>query len=125
GMPIQLVESPSHKIAAVMGAGGAGATIGLDPSEKSGGDRDFVLRYRLAGADIASGVLLFPGAAGKDGGESFFLMMVQPPHRPATELVPPREYVFILDVSGSMIGTPLGVAKSLMRDLLGRLRPSD
>jgi len=51
--------------------------------------------------------------------------MVQPPHRPATELIPPREYVFILDVSGSMIGAPLGVAKGLMRDLLGRLRPSD
>ena len=125
GMPIQLVESPSHKISSAMGAGGAGATIGLDASETSGGDRDFVLRYRLASADIASGVLLYPGQAGKDGGESFFLMMVQPPHRPATELIPPREYVFILDVSGSMIGAPLGVAKGLMRDLLGRLRPSD
>ena len=120
GMPIQAVESPSHAITTQWSAGRAGATVALDASEKSGGNRDFVLRYRLAGADIASGALLYQG---KD--ENFFLMMVQPPHRPATELIPAREYVFILDVSGSMIGFPLDVAKRLMRDLLGRLRPTD
>jgi Ca-activated chloride channel family protein len=120
GMPIQSLDSPSHAIATQWGAGHAGATIALDPSEKAGGDRDFVLHYRLAGADLASGVLLYQG---KD--ESFFVMMVQPPHRPAVELIPPREYVFILDVSGSMIGYPLDVTKRLMRDLLGRLRPTD
>jgi Ca-activated chloride channel homolog len=120
GMAIQSLESPSHAIATQWGAGRASATVALDASEKMGGNRDFVLRYRLAGADIASGALLYQG---KD--ENFFLMMVQPPHRPATELIPPREYVFILDVSGSMIGYPLDVAKGLMRDLLGRLRPTD
>src|SRR5262249_40407066 len=31
----------------------------------------------------------------------------------------------ILDVSGSMQGFPLDTAKTLMRDLLGRLRPTD
>jgi Ca-activated chloride channel homolog len=120
GMAIQSLESPSHAIATQWAAGRAGATVALDASETSGGNRDFVLRYRLAGADIASGALLYQS---KD--ENFFLMMVQPPHRPATELIPPREYVFILDVSGSMIGYPLDVAKALIRDLLGRLRPTD
>jgi Ca-activated chloride channel homolog len=123
GMPIQTLDSPSHKVLTQWGASHAGATIALDPSETSGGNRDFVLRYRLAGAELASGLLLRQGKDAKD--ESFFLMMVQPPHRPATELIPPREYVFILDVSGSMIGYPLDVAKKLMRDLLGRLRPVD
>lgn len=120
GMAIQSLDSPSHKLVTQWGASHAGATIALDPSETSGGNRDFVLRYRLAGAELASGLLLHQG---KD--ENFFLMMVQPPHRPATELIPPREYVFILDVSGSMIGYPLDVTKKLMRDLLGRLRPVD
>ena len=60
----------------------------------------------------------FPGAK-----ENFFLMMVQPPHRPALEQIPPREYVFILDVSGSMHGFPLDTAKALMRDLLGAAAP--
>jgi len=39
--------------------------------------------------------------------------------------VPPREYVFVLDVSGSMNGYPLETAKALMRDLVGHLRPTD
>jgi Ca-activated chloride channel family protein len=52
-------------------------------------------------------------------------MMVQPPHRPALEMIPPREYVFIIDVSGSMGGFPLDTTKALMRDLLGKLRPTD
>ena len=33
--------------------------------------------------------------------------------------------MFILDVSGSMMGFPIDTAKHLMRDLLGRLRPTD
>ena len=81
---------------------------------------DFILRYRLAGDEIESGLLLFPGA-----NENFFLLMVQPPRRAALEQIPPREYVFVLDVSGSMHGFPLDTAKALMRDLLGDLRPTD
>ncbi|MBC7976795.1 MAG: VWA domain-containing protein [Myxococcales bacterium] len=124
GMTIQTLDSPSHAIQTQWGANRAGATVGLDASETAGGNRDFVLRYRLAGADLASGLLLHQG---KDPAknENFFLMMVQPPHRPAAELIPAREYVFILDVSGSMIGYPLDVTKRLMRDLLGRMRPVD
>jgi Ca-activated chloride channel family protein len=123
GMPIQQIESPSHKIASTIAANHDNAIVDLDPSEMNGGNRDFVLRYRLAGKDLASGLMLYPGdAAGK---ENFFLAMVQPPQRPAPELIPPREYVFIVDVSGSMQGFPLQTTKALMKDLLGRLRPTD
>ena len=122
GMPIQSVESPSHAIRTQFAAGRASAAVELDPSEASGGDRDFVLRYRLSGPELATGLLLYPGGP---GGENFFLMMVQPPARPALEAIPAREYVFIVDVSGSMSGFPLDVSKQLMRDLLGRMRPTD
>lgn len=120
GMPIQSVESPSHKITNAFAANKASASVDLDPSEQLGGNRDFVLRYRLAGADLSSGLMTFQGEK-----ENFFLAMVQPPQRPALELVPPREYVFIIDVSGSMQGFPLQTTKTLMHDLLGRLRPTD
>ncbi|MEO8550271.1 MAG: VIT and VWA domain-containing protein [Kofleriaceae bacterium] len=120
GMPIQTLESPSHKITSAIAANKASASIDLDPSEQLGGNRDFVLRYRLAGADLASGLMTFQGDK-----ENFFLAMVQPPQRPAPELIPPREYVFIIDVSGSMQGFPLQTTKTLMHDLLGRLRPTD
>jgi Ca-activated chloride channel homolog len=120
GMPIQTVESPSHKIASTLTANREAAMVDLDPSEQAAGNRDFVLRYRLAGKDLASGLMLYQGQT-----ENFFLAMVQPPQRPAPELVPPREYVFIVDVSGSMQGFPLQTTKALMKDLLGRLRPTD
>ncbi|MEZ4364267.1 MAG: VIT domain-containing protein [Kofleriaceae bacterium] len=119
GMPIQSLESPSHPLAMTWAQDRTTATLALkDPA--SAGDRDFVLRYRLSGSELASGLLLYPGDK-----ENFFLMMVQPPQRPAPELIPPREYVFIVDVSGSMTGFPLDVTKRLMRDLLTRLRPTD
>jgi Ca-activated chloride channel family protein len=120
GMPIQQIESPSHKIATTIARNNDDATVDLDPTETNGGNRDFVLRYRLAGKELASGLMLYPGDK-----ENFFLAMVQPPQRPAPELIPPREYVFIIDVSGSMQGFPLQTTKALMKDLLGRLRPTD
>ncbi len=119
GMAITSLDSPSHAIKTTYAAGNTSATVALDHGAATG-NKDFVLRYRLAGEDITPGLLLFPGKT-----ENFFLLMVQPPRRPAPELIPPREYVFILDVSGSMHGFPLDTAKALMRDLLGRLRPTD
>lgn len=120
GMKLHGIESPSHAIRTALAAGDTEATVTL-ADRATGGDRDFVLRYQLAGDDLASGMLLYPGK----GGEGFFLLMVQPPRRPALELIPPREYVFIIDVSGSMHGFPLDTTKALMKDLLGRLRPTD
>lgn len=51
--------------------------------------------------------------------------MAQPPQAVAADEVPPREYIFVLDVSGSMNGFPLDTAKTLMRDLVAVLRPTD
>jgi len=118
GMKIYGIESPSHSIASNLDAKAFNATVALGPNQN--GNKDFILRYRLAGDDIGSGLLLFPGTK-----ENFFLMMVQPPRRPALEMIPPREYVFIIDVSGSMHGFPLDTTKALMKDLLGRLRKTD
>lgn len=119
GLPISEVLCPSHKTN-IRFDGSSVASIQLDPSEKSGGNRDFILKYRLSGNGIQTGLLLYPG---KD--ENFFLAMIQPPKSVKTEVIPPREYVFIVDVSGSMHGYPLDISKKLMRDLIGKLRPSD
>jgi Ca-activated chloride channel family protein len=94
--------------------------VRLEPDEKQGGNRDFVLRYRLEGDRVETGLLLYRGET-----ESFFLLLVEPPVRVSPEEVPPREYIFVLDVSGSMHGFPLDTAKTLMRDLLGGLRTTD
>ena len=75
--------------------------MSLDDADPFQGNRDFVLRYRLAGQQIASGLLLFQGQD-----ENYFLYMAQPPQRVATDAIPPREYIFVVDVSGSMNGFP-------------------
>jgi Ca-activated chloride channel homolog len=96
------------------------ANIGLEPLDKYGGKRDFLLKYRLTGKRIQSGLLLSEG-----DDENFFLMMLQPPKRVKTDQIPPREYVFIVDISGSMHGFPLDISKKLLRNLIGNLRTTD
>jgi len=119
GLPIQNVACTSHKVN-IHYDGPSRASIKLDPSDKNGGNRDFILKYQLAGGQVQSGVLLFEGEK-----ESFFLLMLQPPRRVSVGQIPPREYIFIVDVSGSMYGFPLDVSKKLLKDLIGNLRPTD
>jgi len=51
--------------------------------------------------------------------------MAEPPQAVAADEVPPREYIFVVDVSGSMNGFPLDTARTLMSDLVNVLRPAD
>lgn len=119
GMPIQSVTSSSHKIA-VNNPEVGNALVDLDKSEAKGGNRDFILNYQLAGDKIESGLMLY-----QHGDENFFLLTVQPTRKIVKEEIPPREYIFIVDVSGSMSGFPLNVSKSLVRNLIVNLRPTD
>ena len=119
GVPIQELLSPSHQISSHPAAPGRADFVIAD-SEQASNNRDFILRYRLAGQQIGSGLLLYEGTD-----ENFFLLSAQPPRAVAVSELPPREYVFVLDVSGSMNGFPLNTAKTLMRDLVKGLRPSD
>lgn len=118
-IPLQTLESPSHSIVSSVDNPGL-RHFSVAASERAGGNRDFVLRYRLAGDAVQSGLSLFDS-----GGEKFFLLQVEPPKRVLSELIPPREYVFIVDVSGSMGGFPLETTKKLLRELIGGLRPTD
>ncbi|MBI5664432.1 MAG: AgmX/PglI C-terminal domain-containing protein [Nitrospirae bacterium] len=119
GLPIQEVSSDSHKVN-INYEGRSIATVKLDSSEKYGGNRDYVLKYRLAGEQTESGLLLYKGEK-----ENFFLLMIQPPARVKMSEIPGREYIFIVDVSGSMHGFPLDISKKLLRDLISNLRPTD
>lgn len=132
GMPIQQMACTSHKVNVIYKSKKTGV-ISLKKSEKLGGNRDYIIRYRLTGNKIQSGLLLYEGenevASGRENedeaSEKFFLMMMQPPKAPKNNQIPPREYVFIVDVSGSMHGFPLGVSKKLLKNLIGKLRPTD
>ena len=119
GMPIEELDCPSHKLAAAWD-GNRLATLELDEADAFQGNRDFILNYRLKGKQISSGLLLFQGED-----ENFFLYMAQPPKRVEAAAIPPREYIFVVDVSGSMSGFPLDTSKKLLEDLIGNLRPTD
>jgi Ca-activated chloride channel family protein len=95
------------------------ATLHLE--ESNGGNKDVVIQYKLAGNQIESGVLVYED----ENGEKYFLSMMQPPERIRPESIPLREYIFIVDVSGSMSGFPLEVSKSLMKELLSGLKTTD
>lgn len=119
GVPIRDFNCPSHQVVPRWQSPSI-AQVVMDDANSFQGNRDFILRYRLAGDQIASGLILYQG---KD--ENFFLYMAQPPQRVATADIPGREYIFVVDVSGSMNGFPLNVSKRLLRDLISQLRPSD
>jgi Ca-activated chloride channel family protein len=119
GVPLQDLTCTSHAIAPEWQSPSM-AQLTLDDADPFQGNRDFILKYRLIGDQIASGLILHQGAD-----ENFFLYMAQPPERVANSDIPAREYIFVVDVSGSMNGFPLNISKSLLRDLIAQLRPSD
>ncbi|MFK7947344.1 MAG: TonB family protein [Saprospiraceae bacterium] len=118
GIPIKNITSTSHKVDIQFGSK-SDAVIKLNEKSFSG-NKDYVLQYRLKGDKIENGLVLYEGEE-----ENFFLMMMQPPKRIETTTIPKREYIFIVDVSGSMRGFPLTVSKELMTNLIGDLRPTD
>jgi Ca-activated chloride channel family protein len=119
GLPIQDITCASHNVD-IDYDGASKAEVRLAKKGKNKGNKDFILKYRLAGKQIGSGLLLYEGEE-----ENFFLMMVQPPKRVKLKQIPSREYIFIVDVSGSMNGFPLDISKQLLKDLIGNLRPTD
>ncbi|MEO0339516.1 MAG: VIT domain-containing protein, partial [Bacteroidota bacterium] len=119
GMPVQDIQSNTHQIE-VRAAGKSSVEIKLAPEEAISGNKDFILDFSFAGDQIESGLLLYD-----DGEEKFFLCMAQPPKQVAPKQVPDREYIFVMDVSGSMNGFPLDVSKQLMSNLVNQLHPTD
>ena len=119
GMKLQELNCPTHDTE-ISFEGVSRARVDLAEPVIFGGDRDYILQYRLVDTVISSGLLMEKGDR-----ENVFLLMVQPPERVKPEIIPPREYSFVIDVSGSMNGFPLDTAKKLLEDLISSLRPTD
>ena len=83
-------------------------------------NRDFVLRYEVAGKNIEDALLTHRSNRG-----GYFTLILQPPERITVEDVTPKELVFVLDTSGSMNGFPIEKAKETMKLALDSLYPAD
>lgn len=118
GMEIGEIECPSHS-SLIRREGLDIGEISLDDEGRKNWNKDFIVRYTLSGDNIETGMLL------SKGDENFFLLMLQPPRRVEEKMVTMREYIYVVDVSGSMHGFPIEVAKVLMRNLLESLNPED
>jgi Ca-activated chloride channel family protein len=118
GIPIEQVRSISHEIESTpLGAESRKITLkGL----RTIPNKDFILRYDVAGQKIQDAMLMHRSAKG-----GFFTMMLQPPDSFAPKDVTPKEIVFVLDTSGSMSGFPIEKAKEAMKLSLDGLNPQD
>jgi Ca-activated chloride channel family protein len=120
GLSVKDSWCSSHQAAILDHSGENTVTCVLDSSASDGGNKDFILNYCLSGNEPESGLLLYQGQD-----ENFFLAMIQPQRNPMEYEIPPREYVFIMDVSGSMHGFPISVSKTLLVNLISNLRSYD
>ncbi len=123
GVPIHALESPSHAISTVeQGRGVQRISLSANGSEVL--NRDFRLRWLVGGERPEVAVLAWrdPSRSTEPG---VFTLILQPPVNAAKEEAAPRELIFVLDCSGSMMGAPLEAAKSVVRQALGSVRPQD
>ncbi len=119
GVPIADLRCDTHEVN-VEWKKNSEAKVTLADSGDFVGNRDFILEYEMSGEEVQSGLMLYEGEE-----ENFFLLTMQPPERYEPKDILPREYIFILDVSGSMEGYPLDTAKELIRNMVGNLRSTD
>ncbi|NBC84323.1 MAG: VWA domain-containing protein, partial [Bacteroidetes bacterium] len=119
GVPLQSIRSVTHHVD-ISYQGEKSASVSLTSDEAFSGNKDFILEYQLAGNRIETGNLFYEGEK-----ENYFLTMLQPPQRVDAKTRTPREYIFVVDVSGSMAGFPLSISKKIMNALFSSLTPGD
>jgi len=83
-------------------------------------NKDFVLRYKVAGKTIKSALVTHHD---KRGG--YFTLMLYPPENLSHLKRAPMEMIFVLDCSGSMSGKPMALAKRAMTRALKQLQSDD
>ena len=118
GVPVNEITSISHAVE-IDRRGSQFANVRLKQASVIP-NKDFILRYDVAGRRIEDAVLTH--RTDKDG---FFTMILQPPDRVTAPDIMPKELVFVLDTSGSMEGFPIEKAKETMKLALDGLYPQD
>lgn len=93
GMLIQNIGSSSHKVN-VNYPDAKTAEVFLSKSNENPSNRDFILNYNLRGNKIQSGLLLY-----EEENENFFAFQMVPTKNRVLAEIPAREYLFIVDVS--------------------------
>jgi Ca-activated chloride channel family protein len=118
GVPFDELSSPTHAFSAAR-RGRSQATVTLNPLDTIP-NKDFVLRWRVAGDDPETAVL-----ASHDGRDGYLTILLHPELAPSASEITPKEMIFVLDCSGSMSGEPMAAAKGLVRHALRQMNATD
>ena len=120
GLAIQDVRSPSHEVD-ITREGDEQAGVVISPKD-SIPNKDFILRYDVAGQAPEAALLTHRGELG-----GYFMLMIQPQAAEfvTDDVVTPKEMVFVVDTSGSMRGYPLDKAKEAMTLAISEMNPDD
>ena len=118
GVPIESVASKTHEIDSAMLTMSSYA-VKLK-NENTIPNKDFILKYDVAGKKIQDAVLTH-----RDEKGGYFTLILQPPDVVRPQDATPKEIVFVLDTSGSMEGFPIEKAKEAMKLAIDGLNPQD
>jgi Ca-activated chloride channel family protein len=119
GVAIHAIDAPLHEIDVTRPEPTVARVELLKRAEIP--NRDFVLRYTVAGDDLASGVLAHRNGQGP--GYATFVLL--PPQRVEAREAAPKEMIFVVDRSGSQSGLPLAKAKETLLWILDHMNPND
>ncbi len=126
GVPIQNLSNSNHKVHTIRKEDRTARVRLLQ--EDSIPNKDFVLRYEVVGEKPEMAVLSHTGEYSGDSrqlGEGYFMLMIQPKEDERLKKSPPREIVFLIDVSGSMRGEPTAKVRDAMKNMLNLCREKD
>lgn len=118
GVTIESIRSVNHQIQQTQ-LDDTRVRVNIDERD-SLPNKDFVLRYQVAGERIKTQVLTH-----RDERGGFFTLVLYPPKNLQSLERSPMEMIFVLDCSGSMSGKPISQAKDAILHALDKLEPYD
>jgi Ca-activated chloride channel family protein len=118
GLPVTDLKSVLHEVETER-PGESRAVVRLKNQQEIP-NRDFVLKYGVAGDKIGDAILTHAAAKG-----GFVTLVLHPPARVAPEEATSKEMIFVIDCSGSMSGFPIEKAKKTMRMCIEQMNPKD
>jgi Ca-activated chloride channel family protein len=118
GLPLQALNAKLHEVDVTRPSGNEAVVRLRNQNEIP--NRDFILKYGVAGNAIGDAVLTHTSAQG-----GFFTLVLHPPARVVPKAAAPKEMIFVIDCSGSMSGFPIEKAKRTMELAIEGMNPND
>jgi len=119
GIELKAIGSPSHKIK-ITNKTEKTCSVEILPNDQIP-NKDFMLEYRVAGNELEN-IILFQREKENRG---FIQLIMVPKISVEEQEIFPRELVFVVDNSGSMMGEPIEKCKEIMKLCLKNMRKDD